>query len=690
MAATIIAQTAFPLRFTEIINFRNDFYDGPGNPEPGISTPVVCPKGIAYDPDRRTLLVTLSRNEPGYSNLNGVLKEVIPHTGVRTGFASAIKTRRGVESNLIVVPPSGPPVTQAGFSPGDVFVAAGCDTPPPPNLPPFDDAHANQIIRVAANGVVTDYWVNVTTAAHIYGDDMGIWGGLTFDTTGTYFGGNLLAMPLTGKIFKVTSGAVVSQIADISGLGFHPSGIAVAPTTFGTYAGWIIIGIEGSADRDPNSGKVYAINQDGSQLPLLANIGGVADHVVFVPATSGTFYQTQLDFYNERYNRILAASSSQFLGRLGYLLVNNELSGERWGVFYSNGQYYQQLLGRAPGRWSSQGISHEGAELEVGCFAAFPPVTPAWTAFTFTETGADQPFTTDHAVAVTADADGTYIWLVARSNGGNYTAGGIYLKTLTISGSSGTWSNWTPIDSSFTAQYAPAAVSQDGWLLIFAVNSSGNVYYSFGGGSFSAISPAPLGSFTTDRAVCATVVNGYSMICAIKSGDNANIWINSLRSTTNEPWLGWTAISVGAKTVQSAIAPQAGSFQDELYLTWVSGGYSYVKVLGCDGHWTDIVSLPATANPQTSYPVALVSPPQSKYPDYYSKNQFYAVLNAGASGPQINVASETGTWSQWQALPNGGTSDQAYAGAATVTSPSYVHLFGKGTGNQRVYWRHTT
>jgi hypothetical protein len=101
-------------------------------------------------------------------------------------------------------------------------------------------------------------------------------------------------------------------------VGQRAEGLTVAPASFGPLAGQIVLGVEGHDDDDPESGRVYALDADAS-LVLLADIGYAAEDLQFVPPNGGTYYQCQIAFDRERKNRLLAASSSQFLSRLGHL-----------------------------------------------------------------------------------------------------------------------------------------------------------------------------------------------------------------------------------------------------------------------------------------------------------------------------------------------------------------------------------
>jgi hypothetical protein len=150
------------LRFSEVVNVRGDF--GAGE--------LANPKGIGYHAGLDRILITVTPNSVWGRSI--ILQTVQPD-GTRARFAPGYSPFRDVESMLVVVPPAGPPVG-AGFVAGDVYVNRG------PN---------GEVSRLDAGGnVLADVWVDLHSA--------GLWGGLTFDRTGT-FGGRLLAVDVSGR-----------------------------------------------------------------------------------------------------------------------------------------------------------------------------------------------------------------------------------------------------------------------------------------------------------------------------------------------------------------------------------------------------------------------------------------------------------------------------------------------------------
>ena len=156
-------------------------------------------------------------------------------------------------------------------SPGQHVSAASCDFAP-------DDAFILRehvpigITRVDKTGEQTGSFVNL---------DMPSLNGIAFDTVGNFDHRLLVTGPVNGKTEVVAidcTGAVqvLTRTAPVV-----EGGLAVAPPTFGAFAGALIA-------PDELSGKIYAITVDGAvtmvakpQLPVGADIG--VESVGFVP-----------------------------------------------------------------------------------------------------------------------------------------------------------------------------------------------------------------------------------------------------------------------------------------------------------------------------------------------------------------------------------------------------------------------
>ena len=630
MPATTIAPSQFPLRFSEVVNVRGDFGTGQ----------LANPKGVAYHAGLDRVLVTVTPNAIVGRSL---ILQAVQVDGTRTRFAPGYSPFRDVESMLVVVPPSGPPV-ESGFIAGDIYVNRG------PN---------GEISRLDASGtVLADVWVDLQSA--------GLWGGLSFDKVGT-FGGRLLAADVNGKIFLVDSGARVTQLVDLAarvGVPMRLEGMAVAPAAFGPLGGQVIVGIEGTGDDDPQSGKVYAVDATGAPT-LLADIGYCAENIAFVPASGGTFYHTQLSFERERENKLLAASASQFLARSGRMLVTNEMSGDLWEVAWDGMQYTQSLAGRAPERWTSEGLDVQRTELEHADFAVHAPLLPSWTNWSAVPGGA----TTDVKPNACVDSAGN-LHLFAKGINDRK----IYMQSMW--GGSEAWTGWIEVPpGGQTTYHSLGSALHETSLHLFAVRDDGHIVHKrvfiAGGPATNEPWVEVPGGFVTNAAVSAAVATGRLVLCA-KGNDN-QLYINEL-ACGGRSWSGWSLVPGGGHTDAN---PTVVNFQDELYL--LIKGLTSDRILtmarAADGlSWSEWAELPGSG--RTDAGMAAVS----------ANGQCYVAVKGLNNAPWINIASSTGTWSGWSELPNPGSTDVDLAAAAIGAR---VYLFAKGVQDRQLYVRRT-
>jgi len=69
-----------------------------------------------------------------------------------------------------------------------------------------------------------------------------------------------------------------------------------------------------------------------------------------------------------------------------------------------------------------------------------------------------------------------------------------------------------------------------------------------------------------------------------------------------------------------------------------------------------------------------------------ANNQCYAFAKGLDDSPYVNVASDSGSWSGWQQLPNPGQTSAPF-GAAAIGSR--IYLFAKGVKDNMLYVRRT-
>lgn len=634
--AVNVPPSEYPYSFVEVINFRGDF-----PPTDGFSNP----KGLAYHHQLDRLLVSLSPS--GFEGGRKQLLNLVAPDGSRTRFSPDYHSYREVESKLAVVPEFGPPV-EAGFTPGEIFIGRGPNT---------------EISRLAANGdVLADVFTRSTP-------NSSLWGGLTFDTEGE-FGGKLIAVESNGKVFLVSADGSTELLLDLE---LRLEGVAVAPATFGPLAKTIIIGCEGYGDNDPNGGKVFAINRAG-EITLLANIGFAAEDVQFVPPLGGTLYQTQLCFDRERENRLLSVSASQFLNRLGRLIVNNEMTGELWEITWDGNRYTQQNVGRVPGRWSSQGFNWQGTELEAACFAVKRPRIPNWSNWS----PVPGEFTTDQAPAAATDPFGELLLLSKGLNDRE-----IYLNRFRQTGQSALpdspnsndgrereWDGWRRDPFRIVTPHALSCAQHNQRMYAFAVKPEGGILHKY----FSTEETTETvqswvdvpGGLLTSTNVSSAMVNGRLVVCALSQ--DRKIYLNEL-APGGRYWSGWYQIPGGGNT---DVTPALVSFQDELYV-FIKGLTSkriLMKARTLNGDWTPWGEVPGAGRTDAS--ITAVT----------HNGQLFIFVRGTNNLAYANIASETGTWSGWLQMPATLTTD---APLAAAPAGNQLYLFAKAANASRLF-----
>jgi hypothetical protein len=712
--ATETAPSPFPLSLTTLVVF---YRDSPPFPLPSSITELPPPtnptndtvnaKGIAYLP-QRGLVVSLTANLAG----NPCLKVIDPQTGSRSRWAPKDKNQkdlilhRGMENKLAVVPAR----PGSGFTPGDLFVATGNGG--------NGGGISNQIARVRADG--SDFqqtWAEPSAALQsLDGKTIGgPRGGLAFDNPGGAFNGELIVLLRQQQLFRVDSSGTATLIADLSDLGLLPEGVAVTPTTFGPHSGEIAVGIEGNQDDSngvgsngakSNGGKIYLVSANKTKT-LLADIHSATEDLRVVPAMGGTLYLTEIDFHHESGNRILVATSSQLLPYRGQLLAINEMSGEIWAIAYVSlpePHYTLTLIGRVFD-WTSEGLtgppSGEASELEQCCFAEVEPVLPNWTSFSELPGG----FTTDQHVACCANDKTLYV--IGTSNGhGGYTAGELYYSKL----ENGQWDTpWHPLGFAPThnTTLAPAAAVQHGKLHVFAVDSATNKTYH-SDRSIGTWEEVP--SMSTTLAPAAALVNGWVVLCVVSSDTNA-LRINELRPTGQPGFTGPVDVPASdpnaprirelSLTSQTGpgptahfddpdtadYAPAVAGFQGDLWLFHVHSSRVYVRARTAAGQWTNSTELPGFG--RTDVGVGAAGLPSLVAGVPYSKQLYTFLKESSSNHLQINMASETGTWSGWSSIDTTHTTDRAIAACVQDATKPVVHQFAKRLADGKVLWRNT-
>src|SRR5216117_4518964 len=204
------------------------------------------PVGVAAAPD----LLLVTENSTG--NLDQI--NCSGKVSLLTTIPGAVGS--SVERYLAIAPSQS---ANAGFTPRDIFVTQGAE------------------VYKISGGVAT-LFATIPGAPDHYT-------GITFDHVGT-FGYNMIVTTSDpdnftngGKVYKIDGGGNPTLIADLSGTTQTVEGPAVAPTSFGTYAGQILVADE----LYQGFGAVHAIDSYGTVSYEVFDWYG-AEAVVVIPS----------------------------------------------------------------------------------------------------------------------------------------------------------------------------------------------------------------------------------------------------------------------------------------------------------------------------------------------------------------------------------------------------------------------
>ena len=216
-----------------------------------------------------------------------------------TKFGSPLPETSGSVGEVVV----GASLGQGGFPKGDIYAGSQAD---------------GKIYQYANSGGAPSLFATLPGGS----------GGVRqiFFDPGSTFGGNMLVTTSSGNIFKVNSAGTPSLLASI---GEDTEGMDIAPSTWGPYAGDLLVTSEGSGT-----------------LRLVSPAGAVTVVGSFPGAETVSTIPTNLDlsnplegFYVANYaSNIQFASASQFIsqGLLGDVIVTDEFGGSTaWDVHFN-------------------------------------------------------------------------------------------------------------------------------------------------------------------------------------------------------------------------------------------------------------------------------------------------------------------------------------------------------------------
>ena len=187
-------------------------------------------------------------------------------------------------------------ISIGGFLPGEFFTGSGV---------------AGVIVRVSPDGaVVQNPWVTLP------GETGLLRGSLHVDRTGV-FGGDLIVVTTSGKVWQVDSAGNSTQLAS---LGTHLEGVTTVPNDpvkYGPWAGKILAGAE-------QQGRIYTIDPAGNTA--FDTLGINPEDFDIIPANENFF---GVDFGSQT---LWGAPPSEFAGLVGDVLIAQEFPGILWHV----------------------------------------------------------------------------------------------------------------------------------------------------------------------------------------------------------------------------------------------------------------------------------------------------------------------------------------------------------------------
>jgi hypothetical protein len=191
---------------------------------------------------------------------------------------------------------------QAGFASGDIYAGSGADG----KIYHFSNSGSSQSLFATLPGVAG-------SVRQIFFDP------------GSSFGGNMLVTTSSGNIYKINSSGTVSLVTSV---GEDTEGMDIATSAWGSFAGDLLVGSEGS-------GTIRLISPTGVITPVPLSFSG-AETVSFVPLNLNGSDPLQ-GFYVANYpTNMQFANASNFTGLLGDAIVTDEFGGSTmWDVHYN-------------------------------------------------------------------------------------------------------------------------------------------------------------------------------------------------------------------------------------------------------------------------------------------------------------------------------------------------------------------
>ena len=147
----------------------------------------------------------------------------------------------------------------------------------------------------------------------------------------------MLVATSSGQIYSVASSGSFTQLAN---LGQDSEGLAIATSAFGPFAGYLLVGSEGS-------GQINAINPITHAVTLVTTVQS-AEVLSSVPLNLGSGGPLE-GFYAANYPvDIINAGASQFAGLQGDLVVTGETTGQMTDIHWNGSTFVSTNIGMFP------------------------------------------------------------------------------------------------------------------------------------------------------------------------------------------------------------------------------------------------------------------------------------------------------------------------------------------------------
>jgi len=259
-----------------------------------VSTNFNNPIGIDYHPLSNKVLVSVNYPSGTPDNF-----ELVASDGTRTQFSSVSGLTDEVK--IATVRSSS---CQGGFNAGELFVGTGT---------------AGVIARISPDGsTVRNPWVTLS-------GETGLMRGGLFQDRFCAFGGDLIAVPTTGNVWRVNSAGTATRLATGVGGGAFLEGVTTVPNNsalYGPWAGKILTPAE-------LQNLLYTVDAQGTVQSW--NLGITLPEEVRVITANENFFG--VDFSNRV---VWGAGADQFASIVGDIVIPEETStGRLWQVHWN-------------------------------------------------------------------------------------------------------------------------------------------------------------------------------------------------------------------------------------------------------------------------------------------------------------------------------------------------------------------